>query len=611
MTDANIDPALARPRRETSTSAAFARLPALSLVAIATGFIYLGWRVAATRSGSDPWTYWLLLVAEAFGIVRLSVELLLVGRRSDAPAPNSLGSASTMPACDVIVVARDEPMRVLRTCLLAARHVRGVRSVTIIDVEARRDLAVLAARLELAYRTVGPDRDLVATADEVLAGFNDALVIVVEADCALLADAAERLGTMVSVDVGAVAGVTAEANAARHIDHTGMGDSELWRRQMTPRLAATGALPTWGGVVLLRRDALMTAGGFASVDGFHLRHTATKLRANGFSIAATSTVVARRLAPGSLAVARHRYARELHQRLRRLVTAPRPSPRALAGISEWSALLSPLRAVQRIAFLVVIWAVLLDGATPLSASWTIMSVAWCARVVIGVAARYVVGRDRGFQPWLLNDLRLLPTDVAIGLRVLQRGWTPPLLAEAPPGGRAMRLLPRVLQASTSIVVMAAATGFVRVVPGMGGVAALGGGVVFLTASNLARRELRRTQFRQWFRSDTELEVVDRAGVRVVGLSPFGFDVLSSGPIAVGDALAVCVVLSDPTRHDGDAHLRGIVRRAGAVAEGHAAYVRFDGLDTETEDAILEFLAATDFMASARPAHPMKSSNLLS
>lgn len=608
---ATVDPALARRRREMSTSEALARLPALSLVAIATGIIYLGWRVAATRSGSDPWTYWVLLIAEAFGVVRLSVELLLVGRRSDAPGPEAVGASATTPACDMIVVARDEPMRVLRTCLLAARHVRGVRSVTVIDLEARRDLAVLADRLDLAYRTVGADRDLVTTADEVLAGFGSDFVMVAEADCALLPDAAERLAAMVSDDVGAAAGVTAEANAARHIDHTGMGDLELWRRQMTPRLAMAGALPAWGGVALLRRDALIAAGGFASVDGFHLRHTATKLRANGLSIAATSTVVARRLAPGSLAGARHRYARELHQRLRRLLTAPRPSPRILSGVAEWSVLLSPLRALQRIAFLAVIWAVLLDGSTPLAASWTIVSVAWCTRAAIGVTARYVVGRGRGFQPWLLNDLRLLPTDAAVGLRILQRRWRTPVLAETPPGGRAMRSLPRVLQASTSIVLMATASGFVRVAPGMGSIAALGGGVVFLTASNLARRELRRTQFRQWFRSDTELRVVDGPGVRMVGHSPFGFDVLVSWPIAVGDVLEVSVAFTDSLHHDGTARLRGVVRRAGAVEEGHAAYVQFDGLDGETEDAILEFLAVTDLKAAARPAPSTKSSISLS
>jgi len=189
----------------------------------------------------------------------------------------------------------------------------------------------------------------------------------------------------------------------------------------------------------------------------------------------------------------------------------------------------------------------------------------------------------------------------------QRHWRPPLLAEAPPEGRAMRALPRVLQASTSIVVMATASGFVRVAPGMGALVALGGGVVFLTASNLARRELRRTQFRQWFRSDTEIRVVDEPGVRMVGLSPFGFDVLVSWPVAVGDVLAVSVALADPMHDDGTVRLRGVVRRAGAVDEGHAAYVQFQGLDGETEDAILEFLAVADLKAAERPAHSTESS----
>ncbi len=139
-------------------------------------------------------------------------------------------------------------------------------------------------------------------------------------------------------------------------------------------------------------------------------------------------------------------------------------------------------------------------------------------------------------------------------------------------------------------------GFVRVQPGARATAALVGAIVFLAASGLGRREARLTQYRAWYRADTELEVIDGQGLSVVGLSPFGFDLFSDTAFTRGQGLSAAVDLPTP---DGDpivVRLRGHVHRTSPAGDGFAAYVRFAGLDVETEDDILLYLAVTSFIS---------------
>ena len=581
-------------RRDARTAGALRRLPPASIVAIVIGFGYLAWRIIDTRTGANPVLFTLLFLAEAFGVVRLGMELLLIGHRRDADERPEVAFRSVAPAaaCAVILLARDEPLRVVRASLLAASHMTGVVSTTVIDLDGRVGVAALAQRLGVRYSTVelgdGPAR----TANAIVATCTADVIIVASVESALLPDAVEVLSSRFALGVGAVAGATVAANAKRRVDRTGMGDAEVWKNCVQPRLALVGALASWGGVVMLRRDALLACGGFASADRATLTSTAAHLRSNGITISSTSQVVARRLAPGSVAAAQHRYARDLHQRLRRFVVGPRQSVRTLSGVAEWYTIISPVRAVQRLALLVVVWSVLLESTVPLSASGAALLSAFGLRVGAGMAARYLVTRGRGFEPWLLNDLRVLPADLAMGLRAFDGRWKLPSRASVAPGRGALRFLPRVLQGVTSLSIMAVASGFVRVAPGARGLVAVLGGIVFLTASNLARRELRRTQFRLWYRADVDLVATDDPTVRVVGLSPFGFDVLSVGRLEVDAPFGASTVVPHPTLGRLRVSLHGIVQRSGPVDEGWAAYVKFDCIDDDTEDAVLEFLAVT-------------------
>ena len=51
----------------------------LRAMALVTGLVYLGWRLAFTFDGAHPVMFVLLVAAEAFGMLRLWMEVSLIG----------------------------------------------------------------------------------------------------------------------------------------------------------------------------------------------------------------------------------------------------------------------------------------------------------------------------------------------------------------------------------------------------------------------------------------------------------------------------------------------------------------------------------------------------
>jgi hypothetical protein len=232
----------------------------------------------------------------------------------------------------------------------------------------------------------------------------------------------------------------------------------------------------------------------------------------------------------------------------------------LDGVAEWSVLITPLRAVQRLALVALVWAVLLGSVTPFAVSGGALVAAWSVRTALGLLARVSVSRDAGFEPWILNDVRLMSTDLAVGVGALRPRWrTPPVDAPAPGAGW-LRFFPRALQSTTSLVVIAAGLGFVRIeTTNLAVLIAVAIGIWFLTASSLGRRGVGRAQFRTSYRTDAELAVISPQGLSVIGMSPVGFDVLSTVALVCGAPLVVAVRLPAPDGASPLKVLRGTVR----------------------------------------------------
>lgn len=575
------------------TIAAVRDLPRTSAAAIAIACGYLLWRVAATGSGAAPLWFWLLWLAEAVGVLRLVTELVLVGPGIQVSPRHGPPPPGAAPASTVLVIADDDPLPVVRDSLLGARCVAGVDVVAVVDLHHRRELRRLAQRLRVAY--LRPDaarpvsEELPAIADRLAQTVDSSIVIVCASDHVLLPHAGALLAApMATSDVEAVRGQTDEVNAKRRVDRTGLGDGELAARCIHRRLAAAGALTEWGPVAAIRRSTAV-ATGFASADGISLALTAAGLVHRGMRVDITGAMVARRLAPGPRALGRHRYSRELVARLRRLGRAPRPSVATLAGLSAWSAALSPLRALQRLTLLAVAAAVFTGSGPPVVAPVPLVASLWLVRHIAGdVARRRVAGP--AYEAWIVNDLRVMSCDLASGLGVLRRSWTPQRLGGHPAGDR-VRWVVRGAQAATTVLLIAVVTGFTRTSAGnLTTLAAAAGVGWFLAGGLLARRSMTKRQFRRNYRSDDEIPVLRPEGVRVVGLSPTGFDVVSDAPLDAGASCRIVVKLPRGGGGSTPTEIGGVVRRTGPVATGWAGYVAFEDLVNETADLVHEYLA---------------------
>jgi hypothetical protein len=261
-----------------------------------------------------------------------------------------------------------------------------------------------------------------------------------------------------------------------------------------------------------------------------------------------------------------------------------------------------MRAVQRLVLLAVGWSVLLGAGTPLSASIAAFALWWLGHTLIGVIARIAASGDARFEPWIVNDLRLMTCDLAVGARARRNSWQPPPLVERPPGAGWLRPLPRALRLVTTTLVIAVLAGFVPVSTGNPVMfATIGACLWYLAGALFACRSVRRRQFRSSYRTDAELVVVEPVGVRVVGLSLLGFDVLTTTTVAPGDHIEVVVDLPRARGFRTATTLSGSVQRSSAVAAGWAAYVRFGEQTVEIEDRLHEYLAVSSFVAGRATA----------
>lgn len=569
-------------------------LPGLSQLAILAAVVTFVWRIGWTRAGSDPLWFWALVLVEGFAAIRLTVELALVGGGSvsgtEPAGQPATGAAeegrATTPAghTDVVLIVRDEPQLVVRAALLGALDQAAVGRVILADLEDRTAVAALARRFRAVHRLVAPGT-LAYEIDAAVAGSDARRLCVLSADQVFRADG---LATMcAALDDDRAAAVVARidtVNAMRRVDRPGFGQDDLWNQRIRPRLAIAGIAPLWDDPVVFERQALEHVGGLRSADGFDVAPTGTALIEAGYRVTMTTKPVVKRLAAPNCRLARHRYARTLRTRLG--AAAPPRGISALAALAPLAAWLVPARALQRLLIGVIIAAVLTTGARPVHASTALVGGVCTLRAVVGWVARWRVEGHRA-RPWVIDDLRTLPQDLAVPLMRRRGSWPPDRRAPAP-GERAGRVVGRALSAGVGLAVIVAWSGFVRVPGDPLPLFATAYALVFLGASNLARRELRRVQFRAWWRADINIAACKPAGMRVIGLSPYGLDLEAPWPLHAGDRIVVDVALgADPPM----SRLPGVVRRATASGTTALAYLTFDGVDDATADHLLRTLTS--------------------
>lgn len=580
---------------------------------VAAGAVYLGWRLVATTSGTSPVAFALLWLVEAAAVVRLGVEVLLgAGPSGVAPSPHDPPSPAPTPGqpgqVDVVVVADDEPVSEVRAALLAARLVEGRGAVSLALRERRPDLDALCSRLEIEVHTGGGST---ARAVRAAAGVGDApFVAVVPADTVVLPDLMTMAApALADPGVGVVVTRVEITNADNPIDHGGYGAEQIRDSLWSPRLDAAAALPWWPGPGVVRRQAWETIEPDRLPDicrGVTLA-AGLDLRSRGWRIRFEPTPGARRLADWDDRRHLHRHARDLHEGLvvtvhPALRAARRGVPRLerLALAAAWAGPIAVLRLAVIVGLAV---AVAGTSASPVGGPTTFVAAFWAVRVAAMTGARAALLAPVGWRAWVAGDIRRGATDLCCAVTALRLRPLDASLTDTPPGFVGRRLLGLVCAAGGAVAAVAIGLGLVRTDHSdlvLFGAVTAGGWLVGAVVQ--ARAALRLRQERRSFRTFGELPVVAAVGgrdIRVIGVSPFGLDIVSSTPLRRGAKLHLVV---DLPRADGTTvrfATPGVVRRVSSGPEGHVAYVRFAHLDDEHADLVAEYCAVVAGMAAMR------------
>ena len=564
----------------------------LRVTAIVTGAVYLTWRLVFTWEGANPVMFFLLLAAEAFGFLRLHMETSLLGTTRP---PNRKPEKTMAPDGDVIVVVTDEPASEVRAAVLSARLISGYHNLRIVDRDDRPDVAALASRLGIVRIAGGFEADLGQLIDRAFEECTSLFSLLMPADLVVMPDILEvTAGAFEDPEVAVVSCRIENTNAAHSVDYGGYGEDRRRDELMLSKLDDAGALPWWPGMAVVRRSAIREIDGMSrGAQGVTLS-TGVRLQAVGWKITDVPVLVARRLAPWSDDRHLHRWARDLHERLAVLVDkeAPRRNPHAtrLGRRVLRVADLHVGRSIQRLVLIGLLFAVLFSSSLPLVADPTVLLSFWGAWQLSSVLYRRSAQAPIGFTNWISNDLRLLMTDLHVAARALPGRPLRVDLVDPAPGRRARTVLLIGLQVALAISLSLFGLGIVR--PSHGDFATLSTLAVaaWLWVMTIhARSALRLRQVRQNFRSSDELKVLASKGrMAVVGVSPFGLDVMSALPLEVGDTVRIAFALPQV---DGTAirfDCPTAVRRSSGHDNVHVAYLRFAQLSDVEVDQITEY-----------------------
>ena len=564
----------------------------MRLIAIVTGVVYLSWRLVFTWAGAHPVMFFLLLAAEAFGFLRLLMETSLLGEpRALVRTPEK----TVAPDGDVIVVVTDESTSEVRAAVLSARLISGYNNLRIVDRDNRPDVAELAGRLGLTRIAGGFEADLGGLIDRAMDECTSLFSLLMPADVVVLPDILEvTASAFEDPEVAVVSCRVENTNALHAVDYGGYGEVRRRDELMIDTLDDAGALPWWPGMAVVRRSAIGEIDGMSRGRQGVTLSTGVRLQSVGWKITDVPVIVARRLAPWNDDRHLHRWARDLHERLAVLVDkeAPRRNEHAsrLSRRIYRSADLLVGRSIQRLVLIGVLLATLYSSSLPLVADAPVLIGLWGLWQISSMLYRREAQAPIGFTNWMSNDLRLLATDLHVAVRALPGRPLDVDLVDPAPG----RLTRRVVLTSLQVVLGVSLALF-----GMGIVRPLHGDFATLAALSLtawlwtmtfqARAALRLRQVRQNFRAVARLDVLaGEAGLAVVGVSPFGLDVVSSSSLRPGENVRIAFALPQTDGASLRFECPSAVRRVSRIGDRYAAYLRFAQLSDAEVDQITEY-----------------------
>jgi cellulose synthase/poly-beta-1,6-N-acetylglucosamine synthase-like glycosyltransferase len=377
-------------------------LHAFALVALGWTAVYLGWRIGFSAAGAEPVLWGALLLAELYGLWNLATLAWMTwevdardahGDPSADPAAAAKSLSSAELTVDVYICTYDEPLHVLEATLAGCALLDRAHTTYVLDDGRREEVRELAAAWDATWIT-RPDKShaKAGNINHALPMTDGDLVLVLDADHVPMPDALSILCEPFGDP--AVALVQSPHDFSNHdsIQHYALGRHEqsLFFSVICRGKDRHGAAFWCGSGAVIRRDALLQAGGVATETIAEDFHTTIKLHRAGWKSRYEPRTVVQGLAPHDLAsylLQRDRWARGNLA----VFTTPE-SPLRARGLSRaqrmsyFASLTGYLAGPVRLLLLAVLIAVLWSAALPLRVAPVALATLWAPATLLSILA---------------------------------------------------------------------------------------------------------------------------------------------------------------------------------------------------------------------------------
>ncbi|MGZ4735224.1 MAG: glycosyltransferase [Acidimicrobiia bacterium] len=588
------------------------------------GVAYLTWRIGWSGRGAAPVPFLVLLAAELYGFLSLTLYAWTGWRVPESVRPKLEGR----PTVDVFVCTYDEPLTVLEPTLLGCRAISYPHTTYVLDDGRRPQVAALAAELGAQYLTRPDNAHAKAgNVNHALGCTDGELVLVLDADHVPHPEILDATLGYFDDPKMALVQTPHDFSNRDSMQHTTSARHEqsLFYEVLAPGKDRVGAMFWCGSAAVIRRDALFSVGGVLTQTIAEDFHTTIAMHARGWRSRYHAETLVQGLAPhdlGAFLLQRERWARG---NLR--VFRTRENPLVCRGLtmrqrmSYLTSLLNYFSGLQRALLLGVLIFTLLSGRLPMSASVIALLVLWLPWALLAFATSRTLARGRlGASDSTVYGLETM----SIYLRaIMTLVWPRTGMFKVTPkegvdsgGWQVLRrlgfvsVIGAVLLASVALRALDA-LGVVALppLPTLALAITLGAGVWELaffarTLVPLVRRRQHRTQYR----FDVAVQGRIKNSIVSVGdLSPSGL--AFSSPVAwpVGDRTELLTRLPDPDGVLHDLELPLTVRSARYSEDEHAWRIGCEmvGLAPETRRLLIQYCYVVQQADRSHPGRPIR------
>jgi hypothetical protein len=368
------------------------------------------WRIGFSARGAEPVLWGALLLAELYGVWNLATLAwmtwevgaggarrvdrsvgLAAGAAGAAGAPDSPSSAEL--TVDVYICTYDEPLHVLEATLAGCALLDRAHTTYVLDDGRREEVRELAAAWDATWIT-RPDKShaKAGNINHALPLTDGDLVLVLDADHVPMPDALSILCEPFGDPTVALVQSPHDFSNHDSIQHYALGRHEqsLFISVICPGKDRHGAAFWCGSGAVIRRGALLQAGGVATETIAEDFHTTIKLHRAGWKSRYEPRTVVQGLAPHDLAsylLQRDRWARGNLA----VFTTPE-SPLRARGLSRaqrmsyFASLTGYLAGPMRLLLLAVLVAVLWSAALPLRVAPVALATLWAPATLLSILA---------------------------------------------------------------------------------------------------------------------------------------------------------------------------------------------------------------------------------